>query len=208
MGEHSSGRLFKRNDDGSYEQIVEHDFSVIKRTGGENAWWEQSYCARCDFTLMEVQDGLGPKNCPRVMPKGAEQVWFNDIGDELWRHPDSSRFELPPKRSLELLHRFRDWRVYGAKGRPKEPVTLDKLTTAKFNEILNEAIRLAGSPWRGLSLSPYFNAGLNQATAPQPGSRPPSKGYAEYVNGEPEPSPGAFKVIEEEYERAFGKVKS
>ena len=108
-GEATTGTRYERQDDGSHKSVVDHDWSL----GG--------ICSACDFRVEDVQDGLVPKQCSGVKPKGAEcfhvqRLRMEGITREFWRHPDGSRLDLRSDAPLAVLNHFREWRQYGKAG--------------------------------------------------------------------------------------------
>ena len=209
-GENRSGTMYRQNDDGTNEVVSKHELDV---------WGNE--CTRCGFTRIELEDNLAPIKCPGVKPKGAERFCIVR-GVEYWRHPDGSRFvRATSKGSREHLQQFREWRQYGQAGKPKATNYHAGKETYKLDIGLGEPsdyqpyksnIEPAAETARVAEHNEMLNKAMRQVKAHMfYTDRPPIKRcsyseYVNYVNGEPEPHPGAFKKIETEYDCAFRSV--
>jgi len=86
-------------------------------------------CNLCGFTRIEVEDGVAPVVCQQVKPKTPERFYVEvhrftmnglRVRREHWRHPNGSRFVIADDATPQEVHAFKEWKAYGAPGRPYE----------------------------------------------------------------------------------------
>jgi hypothetical protein len=113
-----------------YEPLPD-DGSAPVKVAREHSWDHVGHCQHCSFTLIDVEDGLAPKECSWKKLAVATRLTTLVRGQkrpiEIWRHHDGSTFEYFPSGSLQHLQLFRKWKVEGKKATNEERFGLSNI---------------------------------------------------------------------------------